>query len=127
MYEYPKFDEYKKVSSFMNNFPKEIERKLTEALYHDPLLHQVYKSYQCYSKCVDPFQEKKFFMYLSYIALSMNQRHIKLLITTAEHSINPSIILQQGDQFFNKSLIEALLEKEKRGYWQKLFDAIRGR
>lgn len=115
MYEYPLLDS-------INTMDKE----LFEALKHDPLLHACYRNYKI-NYNPKPFDYKKFYVYLSYMALSANQKNSKTLLTNIERTINPPVVIKIDEGFYNKDTIERLLRKENRSYWQKLWDAIWGR
>ncbi len=119
MYEYPELDKFEKIMP-----------ELRKAAMHDPVLHQCYQSYLHIKGDVsEPFRHREFFEYLSYTALKAHARVFKNLLEQAHLSINPPIILQQlgDDKVYNKDHIDRLLRKETKGYWQKLWAAIRGR
>ncbi len=101
--------------------------ELYNAIKHDALLNQCYCYWEVNHGTAQPFDSRDFFIYLSYMALSMNQKHMKLLFTTAEHSVNPSIVIQSADKYYDKDVMDKLIKKENRSYWQKLWDAIRGK
>ena len=52
---------------------------------------------------------------------------MEVLTSRVQMSINPPIIMQLADQYYNKDVMDKLIKKEARGYWQKLWDAILGR
>ncbi len=112
MYEYPDL-----------NSINDMDRELFKALKHDPLLRQCYSAYEI-NHNPKPFDYKKFYVYLSYMALKMNQRHMKALISNAERFINPAIVLQLGKDIYSKKIIDRLISNDKKSYWQKLWDAI---
>lgn len=115
MYEYPEL-----------NSINAMDKELFEALKHDPLLHQCYTNYHV-NYNPKPFDYKKFYVYLSYMALSMNQRHIRLIMSDTERAINSPIVIMSDDTLYNKDEVDRLIEDNKRGYWQKLWSAILGR
>ena len=116
MYEYPELNDI-----------NDVWNELWKAIKHDPLLHQCYMYWEVNHGIAQPFDSRDFFIYLSYMALSMNQKHVKMVMTTVEHSVNPSIVIHDEGKFYAKGMIAELLEKERRTYWQKLWDAIKGR
>ena len=54
---------------------------------------------------------------------------MEILTSRVQMDINPPIILQQigDDKVYNKDVIDELIKKNNKGYWQKLWDAIRGK
>ncbi len=129
MYEYPDplelTDEQQK--EWLKNPFSFMLMELYNAINHDIVLSRCYEYYKVIYKKDLPFEHNAFFIYLSYVALSMNQKHLKMVMTTAEHSVNPSIVLQLGDDVYNKEYIDKLIRRYNKTYWQKLWDAIKGR
>lgn len=115
MYEYPEL-----------NSINAMDKELFNALKHDPLLYQCYMNYY-HNYNPKPFEYKKFYVYLSYMALRMSQQHMNASVINAERSVNPPVFIQQEDSFYNKKKIDNFILKESKGYWQKLWDAILGR
>lgn len=116
MYEYPDLDN-------INAMVKELH----EAIKHDAVLHGCYSYFKTIYGDPDPFVGKEFFIYTAYMALSMNQRHLKVLRTNAERSIDPPIVLQLGDDVYAKEEVDKLIKDNNRSYWQKLWNAVLGR
>ncbi len=116
MYEYPEIDLY-------SNIIDELRR----AMNYDTLLYQCYMCYEVNYGIERPYNHIGFFKYLAYTALKMNQKHLKLLMTTAEHSVNPSIVIQSADKYYDKDVMDKLIRQYNKTYWQKLWAAIRGK
>lgn len=115
MYKYPEL-----------NSINAMDKELFNALKHDSLLHRCYENYSA-NYNLKPFDYKKFYVYLSYMALRMNQLHLKALITNLERSVNPPVVVQMGKAIYLKEELDKLIKEDKRSYWQKLLDAILGR
>ena len=55
------------------------------------------------------------------------QALFKQLMTCVQMQVNPPIVLQIADEIYSKELINELIIKKNRGYWQTLWAAIKGR
>ena len=115
MYEYPEL-----------NSINAMDTELFKVLEHDSLLHQCYSNYAINYNS-KPFDYKKFYVYLSYMALKTNQHHMKLCIANAERSIDPPIFIRVGEDIYSKAMIDKVVKYNKKKYWQKLWEAILGR
>ena len=52
---------------------------------------------------------------------------MEVLTSRINMEINPPIVIQIEDKYYSKEIIDELMVRSHRTYWQKLWAAIRGR
>ena len=92
MYNYPDIEQLSKFNSDLSN---SIMIELgTIAIAHDNVLYACYNTWFHAHGISNPFNDPKFYEYLSYIALNMLQKRTDQLLKHIEHSLEKPVILK---------------------------------